>query len=405
MKRRIFLKLTIAAPLILKLGCSQEEKQSLLLENIPKSFDFLEAKGSYREIGVQIGKKTGGTLKLILDERKEWFNKLMQIADSSAGEKYAKELLENSRNLFPQYVQEVEGMAVGAGVDFKIMWALTCKNELSSFGNLDSGCSTIFYKENAMTWLFHNEDGDVSYNNRLLVVKAITPSGVDFYSLSYPGIISGIGPSINSQGICQTTNFISCINPKAGIPRFIIGRAVLESRTMAEAVETITTQPRAYPWHHNILSMGNSIFASIETLPDGKIDVSYPENGIFVHTNHAIGRTTENYYYQNKDYIQTSSKPRLQSLQKLISNANFPAGNPEKFIRFLSSHDGEPYSVCRHPLNIHQGEPVKGNDNKKEVRGQTIASAFFDCSTKKMRIYKGNPCKAMMNENYNEYSF
>jgi len=343
MKRRNFIKLAIAAPLILKLGCSKEEKQKLLLEDIPQSFDFLEAKGSYREIGIQIGRKTGGTLKLILDERKEWFNQLMQVAGSSRGEKYAKQLLDNTQNLFPQYVQEIQGLSVGAGIDFKIMWALTIKNELSSFGNLDSGCSTVFYHEGSNAWLFHNEDGDVSYMNRLLVVKAITPSGVNFYSLTYPGIIAGIGPGINSSGICQTTNFISCINPKEGIPRCILGRAVLESKAMAEAIETVTAQPRAYPWHHNILSMNNSTFASVETLPDGKIDVSYPANEIFVHTNHAIGRTTEEYFYQDKNYIETSSKPRLRSLQRLISEATFPATNPEKFLRFMSSHNGEPY--------------------------------------------------------------
>ncbi len=405
MKRRNFIKLVISAPILLKLGCSKEESQKLLLENIPKSFDFLEVKGTYREIGLQIGRKTGGTLKLILDERKEWFNNLMQIANSSEGEKYAKELLDNTRNLFPQYAQEVEGMAIGAGIDFKIMWALTIKNELSSFANLEAGCSTIYYKEDGKTWLFHNEDGDAAYFNRMLMLKAITPSGVNFYSLAYPGIISGVGPSINSQGICQTTNYISCINPKVGIPRYIIGRSVLESKNMAEAIETITVEPRAYPWHHNILSLNNSTFASIETLPDGKVDASYPEGGIFVHTNHAIGRTTENYYYQNKDYIKLSSNPRLQSLQKLISSADFPASNPEKFIRFLSSHEGEPYSLCRHPVIYKKNEPVKGSEEKKEVRGQTLATAFFDCETKKMRIYKGNPCKALMKENYNEYSF
>lgn len=377
---------------MLKFGCT-DRKDGLkgLSQSNPKAFDFLEASGSYREIGVQIGKKVQGTLYDILNKRKNWIARLGEIALSADGQIYSRNLLGISRNKFPQYVQEIEGIAMGAGVDFQIVWRMTIQSELDALISREDGCSTIYYKNKNRIWLFHNEDGDKVYHNRLLALKCLPPSGVNFYSIVYPGIIAGIGPSINSIGICQTTNFISSKKPMEGIPRFILARAALESKNFAEAISQVTESPRAFPWHHNILSMNDNMYASIETLPDGTVDANYQGDGLFVHTNHTLGRKTELYADQNENYKNTSSVPRMRVLQQLLSNADLPISYPEKLLWFLSSHKNKPYSPCRHP--------------EGDVRGQTLAAAFFDSSRKSMRIYKGNPCDSVEMANYSEYSF
>jgi hypothetical protein len=52
---------------------------------------------------------------------------------------------------------------------------------------------------------------------------------VSYIALVYPGIITGNGPSMNSRGIVQTTNYIGSVKSEVGIPRYIIGRAILEA--------------------------------------------------------------------------------------------------------------------------------------------------------------------------------
>ena len=96
-------------------------------------------------------------------------------------------------------------------------------------------------------WLFQNEDGHAAYGDLMFVVKVSPPSGVRFISLVYPGIITGNGPSLNSRGVIQTTNYISSTKSEIGIPRYVIGRAILEANDAKEAVEIATMQPRAYP--------------------------------------------------------------------------------------------------------------------------------------------------------------
>jgi len=398
MKRRQFLKITAASPFLFTLSCTEKKDiHKELSDGNPKAFDYLEVKGSYKEIGLQIGKRLQSAIHRILDERYDWINNLMNISTSAEGSIYSNQLLKIATNIYPQYIQEIEGMAEGADIDFHKMWVMTIKNELTSFSNLESvairepGCSTIFYQDENKTWLFHNEDGDKVYHNRMLVLKAVPPSGVSFITLVYPGIIAGVGPSINNRGICETTNYIGCKKPYKGIPRYFLGRAVLEAKNLAEALQITTSEPRAYPWHHNIIALNSNIYASVETLPDGTIEVNYPGDGVYIHTNHTLGKKTQNYPAQDLNYKNTSSIPRMEALRHLISNTKLPANNPEKFMRFLSSHKNKPYSPCRHPAG--------------DVRGQTLATAFFDQQQKTMRIYKGNPCKAMMNENYSEYSF
>ena len=117
-------------------------------------------------------------------------------------------------------------------------------------------------------WLFHNEDGNRAYSDIMFVLKATPPSGVTYLSMVYPGIITGNGPSMNSRGIIQSTNYIGSTKSEAGIPRYILGRAVLEAQDLQEAQEIITMEPRAYPYHHNIGSFHDQRYFSLETTPE-----------------------------------------------------------------------------------------------------------------------------------------
>ena len=53
-----------------------------------------------------------------------------------------------------------------------------------------------------------------------------------------------------------------------------------------EAVELATCSPRAFPWHHNLLSLREGRLLSLEVMPDHH-DVEEVEGG-FVHTNHLV---------------------------------------------------------------------------------------------------------------------
>ncbi len=391
MKRRTFLKLSAAAPFYFQssIAGKLQGKHSFFPATV-RQFDLLEIKGSYQEIGYRIGKYFGGNIKAIIRQRKEWHERLMNILATEKGRLVSGELKRLVQKYYPQYLEELTGMADGAGIAFPALWAISVKSELGALEKENPGCSTIFYHRGDKMWLFHNEDGHTAYRDRMFLVKVHPPSGVSFISLVYPGTLTGNGPSLNNRGVVQTTNYIGSTQSEIGIPRYVIGRAILEAKSLEEAGQIAMQQPRAYPYHHNLAGFTEKKYLSLETIPNAA--QQFTPKGVYCHTNHLLLPLTKIYRHENQEYKNSSSMSRYTVLSEKIKNMHrgTPA-TPATFLEFLSSHENAPYSPCRHP--------------RGEVKGQTLAIAFFDINRSVFRLYKGNPCRAVSRKHFQEYSF
>ncbi|MFP4527763.1 MAG: C45 family autoproteolytic acyltransferase/hydrolase [Candidatus Kapaibacterium sp.] len=390
MKRRTFLKLGLVAPTFLYIGCGRRTSDAKFTPATNTGFDYIEAEGSHYDIGYAIGKYCGDTIRAIMKDRAEWLDNILSIEESPSGREFSADMFDTLEATFPNFILELHGMAEGSGIDFRKIWAMSIKSELEAHGEENPGCSTIYYNKNGNNWLFHNEDGHDAYHRRMLVLRAKPPSGVSFYTLVYPGIIPGVGPSMNDRGIIQTTNFIGTTRPGRGIPRYFLGRAILEAKSLDEAVEFATMAPRAFPWHHNLASTKTGEYISVETLPEGEVGKSNPED-IYLHTNHAIHPRTTSYVHQDLEYKNSSSISRYRVLSKKIEDTGGEIAKPGVALDWLSSHESRPYSPCRHP--------------EGDIMGRTLATAFFDIGNRTMMIYKGNPCEAVPNTAAREYKF
>ena len=392
MKRRTFVKsatvLTVGWPFF----------RFSAVANAPRSIDLpyaafpsLQVQGSYRQIGFRIGQHFRETIRTVLQLRKEWHSKLLRILDTPEGKRLSDELQRLTRKHFPQYLEEVEGLAEGAGLHFRAIWAITIKSELGTLEAENPGCSTIVQIRSGQRWLFHNEDGHNAYHQRMFVVQVTPPSGVKFVSLVYPGTLTGNGPSLNQAGVVQTTNYISSTRPRVGIPRYILGRAILEARSLKEAIEIATLTPRSYPYHHNLASFEEKTYASVETTPDA-VAVTHPE-GIYFHTNHLRQEATRRAHPdEDAEYVNSSSRSRFQVIQSEVESLRQKERRaPSDFLAILSSHRQAPYSPCRHPLG--------------KVQGRTLGTAFFELENGVFRLYRGNPCIAVVNDFFREYRF
>ncbi len=408
MYRRTFLKLSLAAPLLLKLGCTSKNdtahkisraadtlspagKAAPFLPSTDKSFEFLEVKGTYKEIGYAMGKYFGKNMNSVMGQRKGWIQKLQSITETGEGKNYSRALQNIVRKKLPQFVYELEGMSEGSGIDFNTIWLMSIQSELNALNQENLGCSTIYYKDKNHNWLFHNEDGHDAYGENMFVMKATPPSGVTFITLVYPGIIPGVGPSLNSEGIIETTNFIGCNHPEIGIPRYFLGRSILEAKSLDEALQIASSEPRAFPWHHNLASMESGKYVSIETLPDGTIEKRPIEEGFYLHTNHTTGKSTKDYKYQDLDYKNSSSISRYEVLSRYIKENDGPVEDPGVILKWLSSRENAPYSPCRIP--------------EGDIPGRTLATAFFNLNKGTYTLYKGTPDQSIPNGRYEVYGF
>ena len=222
----------------------------------------------------------------------------------------------------------------------------------------------------------------------MFMIGATPPSGVSFLALVYPLHLIGNGPGFNDFGISQTTNFIACEESRSGVPRYFLNRAVLETKTIDEAVKMVTHPNRAFAYHHNIGSFKENRLVSVEVTPD-KYEVFEPDD-IYIHTNHLILDKTKN-MPQDQEYLRSSSHVRYDVIEENIKNFRAEDLTGKTMLDILSSHDRKPYSPCRHP---------EGN-----IMGQTLASAVIDLKDSSMTIYKGNPCKAVEKDGFTRYKF
>lgn len=357
-----------------------------------KSFAMLEISGNYREIGYAIGSIFKREIQLVLSKRNNWFQNIRDYAERDP-DNLAQLLQIQAETHYPHLMEELRGMSNGAEIPFNDLFLLNIHAEISARMAVSSktespGCSSIYWQADGQKLLFHNEDGHQAYQGLMFMVKATLPSGVTVLTLTYPGFLMGNGPALNSHGIFQTTNFISAGECRAGIPRYFLGRAVLEAKTLEEAIKIVTHPRRAFAYHHNLGSIQEKKIYSVEVTPDS-FQIIEPGH-LYIHTNHLILDRTGS-FPQNREYVLASSMCRYsvisESLETLKRSSNVTI---KDITDILSSHERSPYSPCRHPRGL--------------VRGTTLATAVIDLIEGTMTIYRGNPCYSFENQKLTEYS-
>jgi predicted choloylglycine hydrolase len=372
LRRALKASLGVAAgPTILSMiACrrSQPEATSVELPDLP----YAELTGSYRDIGKNMGLAFKRQIKELFQVSQE-FRGCVQYGVGKDGSEKIQSLLAVTKQRFPQFIEELEGLSEGIGEPFLNVFAWNCRSEIGVLKK-PSGCSTIVLCREGRFVLAHNEDGHEENLGRIFIARVLPPSGIAFLSLVYPGILPGVGPGMNSRGIVQTTNYIAPLKLGEGIPRYFIGRAILEAGNLEQAIEIAVKTERAHPWHHNLGSLTEGRIVSVETFPE-RCSIKNIQ-GIYVHANHLVHEEMTG-LPEDKESVALSSLTRYKVVTEAVREKT--PENAEEMIRILSSHQGRPYSPCRHP--------------EGSVHGATLAAAVFQSPETAMTLYRGNPCK------------
>ncbi len=344
------------------------------------AYPLVEAEGTHREIGKTIGAAMKGPIRKYFSLSRD-FPRCRAFL--GPGREKIEKMLGRVQARFPDLVEELDGMAEALDIPFMDLFAYNCRSEISLLSRRAKrpdapGCSTIALKRKGRLILAHNEDGDDANKGRMFLVKATPPSGVSFIAFVYPGLLPGNGPGFNSLGLLQTTNYIQPREVADGVPRYFIGRAVLEARSLDEAAALATTGERAFSWHHNLASLPEGRLLSVETYPGRHhvLDVK----GLYIHTNHLIHPEMAAPGGGTLDVRYESSLTRYRVLIEAIER-NGPPATARGMAALLSLHDGRPYSPCRHP--------------EGDIHGATLGTALFEGKRPAMTLFHGNPCSAL----------
>lgn len=198
-------------------------------------------------------------------------------------------LLEQTKNIFPQYIEEAQGMAQGALVDFLDLWCVSVEDELEFFEK----CTTVVTNDGAL--IAHNEDWDEESEDSVVILRRKMG---DFQSLElyYIGTLGGNSISVNSHGVVHAINSLHHSDHQVGVPRNVIARWASESRSLAEPrveqawLESFTNLQRSSGYHHFLISKSASTvpYSCISIESSAKKTFSTAPSLPTAHSNHFL---------------------------------------------------------------------------------------------------------------------
>ncbi|KAL4887539.1 acyl-coenzyme A:6-aminopenicillanic acid acyl-transferase-domain-containing protein [Aspergillus karnatakaensis] len=245
----------------------------------------------------------------------------------------------------PDLVEEMKGIAAGAGVDFLDILALNLRSEIS-LTNYSDGCTSIITTNNspnaseksvflAQNWDWVGEAGtstaffDISKNGKPRIRM-----------MGEAGIVAKFGFNEAGVGICM--NAIRCGTvSKVQLPVHLAMRRVLECGSFDEALAILETKGLASCVNLMIGDKSGKI-ATIECTPRGLAPI-FPEPGsqTTFHTNHLWSPEVPS---EIRDHPSINSFTRLERIKVLSKDKE---GSVEIIRAWLSDEEGTPVSICR----------------------------------------------------------
>jgi hypothetical protein len=282
--------------------------------------------------------------------------KLWQSLKAWIGSERLKNMETAARSAFPQYVDELAGIAEGCELPFSYVFLWNCRGDLSPF--ISDGCTTVCAPSSQGILLGHNEDGDPKLRSHCFISKREPESNdLGFTSFTYPASINGHTFSVNSAGIVQLVDNIRSLEYGDGVPRQLLSRAILDCRNLDEVISTLKGCHRAGSFHHMLAQAGTKDVISVEYIPD---DVSIVRlQASYGHANHFIHPRFRN----SKQRITRSSAARQIRIDDLCGKLSNPPGFDD--IRLMLCNIENP------ELPIYRMDP---DDPDKE---NNLATALF----------------------------
>ena len=344
-----------------------------------KPMRFVEISGGPGERGAAHG-------RALSDPIGEFYDRWMRNAAESArpireadAVAYALSLLPESRTQAPELVEEVEGIAEGAGVAFEKVWFLNCFDEAAGYHvykglNAGRACTTFaatgHSTTDGTTYVGQTWDIDEWYDSVLL---SIAPSDGEIGVLTYthPGVVGGSG--INANGVALVWNSMHATDAHQGVPVPFLVRRALQAPKLSDAIPAVLGPVRAIGFNFILGADFGAVNVEASAL---RHHVTYIGRHL-AHANHyaepELLAIEANKTYQGSSFIRSGRMGQL--LDQVAGHIDL-----ETCQRLLRDHANAPASICAHP------------DLPKYCH-HTQAALLYVPADRAMYITEGPPCQ------------
>lgn len=348
---------------------------------MPEPLEVLRVRGTHREAGEQAGEYWGAHIRSAV----EFDDALPAGVTRDALLDLASQYREATGAAAPWAIEEIDGMAAGAGVDPLALFAVTIEElwpESQPIVATQKGrCSDLVAMPPATAdghvLVAHNNDLSADDEDELLAVEWTIDDEPVIFTIGGPPWLS-VG--FNSEGLSFTGNELSPNDERIGIPRQLHFRTMLRERTLEDAL-AVALHPDRASSYNNVITDASRCVNVEGSATDAELTEPGPD-GTLAHTNHyACERMLP---FEGDPAYAVRSAVRLDRAQTLLATGAPGSITPETLRDMLSDHATAPDALCRHP---------EGIDTTK-----TVFWCIADVTDRRVTFGRGNPCDSTAQE-------
>jgi isopenicillin-N N-acyltransferase-like protein len=356
------------------------------------AFPFVELRGGPRERGRQFGEACREQVRAYPQALSKVLKGEAQLravgvtggaggGGPSVGELEARALtfLPSFEAFAPHLVEEIRGVAEGAGVSFATALLVNVRAEVAGVRaaapQRPDGCTSFAAGRGATAggavFLGQNQDQDPEMEAFGVVVRVRPDEGPPAVMATFGGLVGY--PGVNGAGVAFFQNALANGVWRHGLPHYPLKRVLLEQATVEDCLGVFDRAPLASCGNY-VLGDGRGRLLDVEATPEG-YDVLEPEGDVVVHSNHFRGER-----FSPGERLLGSlpdSAPRLERMRALLG-AQHGRITLETVQQALRDHAGGSGAICRHDPE----RPMK-----------TIASIVAEPDARRLHVARGNPCE------------
>jgi len=282
----------------------------------------------------------------------------------------------------PHLIDEIRGLAEGAGIEYADALALQLRGEL---GGLSDGACTTFAvgpqgTADGSILIGQTSDTPAELEQFAYVLNLRPDDRPQLLMWTFGGMLGYHG--INDHGVAHFANALGGGPPwKFALSHYPVKRLFLESRDLEGALKICRDVP--------VCSSGNYMLCDQKKI----LDVELTNEGPFIHDDQNAPFLAHSNHFlcaphacrENFEQSLPDSFPRLDRMRELISE-KLGRLTVADMQQILSDHAGHPVGICRHP---HTG----AGDAILPASGKTIAAIVAEPSRGRLHIARGNPCE------------
>ena len=332
-----------------------------------QELNLFQVSGEPYEIGYRLGEIARPVFAGYMEQSSAW-----RAVRRWRGDPFVQTLRDAAHAHFPALLAELDGMAAALDWSAEDVFLWNCRGEL--IHNVPDGCTTLAAVAADARLIAHNEDGDPFLRECCALVDVQPVGKPGFVSFYYPGSLPGHTFAATRAGIAQAINNLRIRAPRAGVPRMILARAVLDAGSLDEALHILSSAPAASGFQHTLGCAGDARLFSVEASAQ-RCSVQ-PVSRLSGHANHMIHPGCE----AEAQIVTDSSRDRQLRVDALLPALANPL-KPAALLEVLQ--DRAPAG-----LPIYRDDPLDPDDEN------TLATALFEVGNAgvSMKVFQQRQC-------------